>query len=597
MGCNCSGSSEINTSTCAETPCVPQTVGLGCQKCGCGTCQCDQSSQASPTPYYNASPGIQECHKQVTIQQSFVTSISTSSSFNMPACNATGVLILPGLQKIQVGSYLWNATYGYLKVISFDYLSSQVVITNECQTGNASPGTAVPACTLFNVVDPPCASTGTGQIGVFLAVDFIAPNIGNCIDIQVTGIAGLTIGQNVQVGSGVYNLTAIISPTIITICNTGSGVVHGTLVQAKDTTGQYITPITPLSTNACDNAAQTSGAILTCHNGTQAPLDALAVGMVPVVTDATTNEVQFQLLDVPTQVCTTMTSCLNLLNGVVTYTIVVADSSVFNEGELIVIQVPGYEDARWVVQDITNPTHIVITKTTPQTTNDQIGCNQAPVCVAPCCEQILNGFGVCKADWSTAFKDEVEHVDGANETGTLTAPGTKVGATRSVTVTNNTCNPMTVLVHFDYLVRGYLDAATGDYAQYGFNCYFGADTKVIGGTPAPVQALALDKINDVCTTRFNVEDEEKICSHVQPVYTDTYHQCATYTVAPGYILQVDAHAEFQLNAYPLIAGEPNICMCFCTHDEQGVTYGTFHVQYLETKVYAQGLSLQQAVTP
>lgn len=389
---------EINTLTCGvATQCSTPVVGTcSTTRCSCNSnpCQCGTGAciTSAPTPFYNQAGGVQENHNTTVIQQSFIASIATNSSFNVPACDENATITLPGLQKIQIGSYLWSAFYGYFQVISFDYVSNQVVIKNVCiakcdGSAYASPGTLVPACSLFNVTDPPCSSNGGGQFGIFLAIDFVAPANGNCIDIAVTEVAGLVLGQNVQISSGIYRVSAIIDSSTITICNDGDGVVPGTIVVAKDSNNQFITPITPLSTNACTNPETVSGALLVCHNNVQSPLSGPVVGQVPVLIDTTTNEVQFQTLAIPVEVCTLIDADITLVIGTITYTVLVADSTIFTLGDVVVIHFGVYESDRWVVTILPDPTHVTIQKTTTQTINDVIPSG-SQICIAPCCDQL-----------------------------------------------------------------------------------------------------------------------------------------------------------------------------------------------------------------
>lgn len=161
MTCNCNDeSNESNATECSETcptTCATQTF---VNSCGCNTgCGCNPSTPGTAVPYYNAAAGCEEVHKRVCIQSQYVTGISISNTFNMPACGQTAVLIIPGLQLINIGVYLWNTTYGYLKVTEFDFATSSVVVENECLQGNAAPGTTIPACTVFTIVDQPNLAT------------------------------------------------------------------------------------------------------------------------------------------------------------------------------------------------------------------------------------------------------------------------------------------------------------------------------------------------------------------------------------------------------------------------------------------------------
>lgn len=122
--------------------------------CGCGftsDCGCGNGS----APYYNQASAIQETHCQSVTNILYSASLSCGSAFVMPTCNHEVVINFPSLYQIQIGSYLWNATYGYLLVTGFNQISQQVTAMNECQVANAAPGTVIPRCTLFNVVGPP----------------------------------------------------------------------------------------------------------------------------------------------------------------------------------------------------------------------------------------------------------------------------------------------------------------------------------------------------------------------------------------------------------------------------------------------------------
>lgn len=250
MGCNCGNS--IGSLTCGGSqPCDPDVVD-GCNpltNCRCGTnpCQCGQRGFATPTPYYATSKAVQENHNTTIIQQVFVAALSNDNSFNIPACNNTAVITIAGLVKIQIGSYLWNANYGYLKVVSFDYLTSQVTVMNDCSLGSATVGVTVPPCTMFNLTDPPCNCPGALPSGPYLAVDFTAPAVGDCLAITVTSTVGIQNGTVVSIGTGTYVVNSIVSSTSIRICNTGAGVIPGAIVYAKDIFGSFITPILVLA--------------------------------------------------------------------------------------------------------------------------------------------------------------------------------------------------------------------------------------------------------------------------------------------------------------------------------------------------------------
>lgn len=404
MVCSCNtndGTGEVNEINTGEDACnaaaacsapavapVPCTAYTSCS-CGCDPCQCQSAQTATPLPFYNQAPSCQESHTQVLMQQNFITAISTGYAFNMPACNAAISISIPGVQQLLVGGYLWNSVYGYLKVISFDYETARATVVNECQVGNAAPGTEIPSCTLFNVVDPPFEPTDECGEGSFLTVDFVAPAVGSSVSISVTNLIGLTLGSVVQVSTGAYTITAILSANSITLKNNGLGVTPGTTVHAYDSQGHCITPITPYSANPCSKTVVDTGALVVCHGGVSTTLNAASVGQVPVCIDETTNEVEFQTLDIPITICTYLTACLNLVSGTTTYVIVVDDSSDFAVGDLVIIKDPinNVDAIRWVVTDIVDGTHIEIHDLAAQTLNYTV-LQDIPVCHVPCCEQL-----------------------------------------------------------------------------------------------------------------------------------------------------------------------------------------------------------------
>lgn len=553
--------------------------GSGC--CDSNKCGCVKPQTAVPMPYYEQACEVQECHTEQVIYEAYATAIKTGSTFNIPACDATATITIPGLKNIQVGAYIWNATYGYFKVESFDYLASQIVVRNECQVGNEAAGTSVPACTLFTVTDPPQDSS-SGQLGVFVAVDFVAPAIGNCIPISVTSVAGLTIGENVQISSGIYRVSAINNSTTITICNDGSGVVFGTTIYAKDGSGLYITPVTPLSSNACENTPNTTGALLSCKANVQAPLQGTALGQIPVLINPATGEAQYQSLDLPTSVCTTMASCLNLLAGTDTYTIVVDNSGIFVLGDIVIIHDAITETMRWEVTGIPDASHVQITSLDPIVVSAEVGCDNAPVCLAPCCEQLQAGTQICTYDWSAAFKSEADHVDGASEAGTLESPAegntnTFTGTGRSVILTNETCNPMPVLVHWDYLVVGTLkisqaftsDEAYGcDHALISFRPFTGADIVAIAAAfPAPVYTLVSNLYKSYAGANPGSADYR---------VSETFHFTELYTVPANSKINIYGRLDLVYEHYettildPLITGDMTITSCITRIHAEGV---------------------------
>jgi hypothetical protein len=83
-----------------------------------------------------------------------VAAFYTENSWNIPLSGAQAILNVPTLADVVVGSLIWNPTYGYFRVISFNSILNQIVIINDNTSGNAAPGTVVPAYTNFTTTTP-----------------------------------------------------------------------------------------------------------------------------------------------------------------------------------------------------------------------------------------------------------------------------------------------------------------------------------------------------------------------------------------------------------------------------------------------------------
>ena len=222
------------------------------RRCASNSC-CQNTVQATPTPFYNCGSPCQESHQQkITIQEFFVD-VNIQDSWNIPACGSSATVVANSLKSIVVGSYLWNPDYGYFEVSAFNAGTGQVTLINHCDDGNSSAGTNVPSCTNFTVTVPP---VNTESSNVCVAIDFTAPDVGDCIDITLTTTTGLTVADTVQIGSGFYFVQELKPNAIITICNRGDGIAPGTPVIARDTNGDYQYCLTVVSVNPCDRDPQ-----------------------------------------------------------------------------------------------------------------------------------------------------------------------------------------------------------------------------------------------------------------------------------------------------------------------------------------------------
>jgi len=361
-----------------------------CNSCGQSPCECLQASNPGcntpcgspvPQPFYAVGCEQQHCNPQLVPAYA---GVKVTDSFNMPACGQSASVTVPNLLGLPVGSYLWNVGVGYLKVVAVNLLDNTVTLQNDCTAGNIAPGSTVAACTNFVVTPtPPTSGAGPGQTGVFVAIDFTAPNNGSCIIITVTSVNGLSVGKNVSIGSGVYRVQSIPSATLLEICNDGAGITPGSPVIAKNGSGQYQYPITLIDTNACTNTAVEEGKLVVCKDNIQQPLLATAAGQIPVAQD-TEGNVKMMTLDVPTRTCTTILCCLVLVPGTLSYTITVSDTSEFFVGDVAQI---GTRSDRWTITAIIDGTHLQATTDTnpPAVTTIAVATS---FCIIDCCEDL-----------------------------------------------------------------------------------------------------------------------------------------------------------------------------------------------------------------
>ena len=603
MACNCNdtqGSTEINTSTCTTQPACTSNVNSACN-CGCSPCQCNTSQTSVPTPFFNASCNVQECHTKTVVQQTFITTVSTGKAFNMPACGASITILIPGLQKIQVGSYLWNATYGYLYVVSFNFLTSQVTVRNDCTSGNAAAGTLIPACTLFNVVDPPFETdSGCGGPGVFVLVDFVIPAVSGSTNLTVSSVVGLAVGMVVQIVTGTYTVSAIADAITITITNdTGGGGTPGATISAKDINGHCIVPVTPLIETPCTETPVAKGAIVVCENGIPSTLDAESVGQVPVVVDATTNEVQFQTLDLPIEVCSYLTSCATIVGSGVgtTAALLVHDCTIFSVGDLVVIHYSGLENIRWVITNIVpsfapppahpNEGHLYITSL------DAVGDvyslpELTEVCAAPCCDQvqhdIASGRYICDYDWSSA-QSTIYKTNTVNNAGTITIavapipvpqyfPGTQI----YVEFINNTCNSLDIHVSIDYYVYGeFIDAQLDDLFNIRSLAYIDTgDALLLDPYPAPANVLILPGKKYLEAVAACVDPAEDFRYPFDHLFTYNL----AYRILAGHKYIIRAKLDFYYDCYTRPLG--------------GVASNTLDLQFNEVRINGIGVAVQAA---
>lgn len=284
--CGCSCGNPTCGGCCNQTVVQPYTVNpCTPSSTNCGT------NLPTPAPYYQCAPQCQENHCQEIQTFLYATAICVNFAWNVPECGQTATLYFSDVRVLPVGAYIWHADFGYFEILSFDSRTGQVVVLNPCLDGNAAPGTNIPACTCFVVTDPPAEIPDPDNPCV--AIDFTAPAIDVPLDITVTSTDGLEVGSLVAIGSGIYFLQAIVSPTIITIVNQGQGITPGTPVIARDAAGNLQYCLVSTAINACTKDVVESGVVLACNENETVPLGGATVGHVLTLQNAGTDVAAF----------------------------------------------------------------------------------------------------------------------------------------------------------------------------------------------------------------------------------------------------------------------------------------------------------------
>lgn len=404
----------MSCTTCgSNVPCGCSSTTTACVYCyqaGCsGGCQsssnrlCGNVVPAAPQPYYTCAPSCQESNTQKIIVNQFAAALKVVNSWNVPACGLSATLSIPGLINVTIGSYLWNATYGYFEITAFDSGLQQVTVVNNCNEGNAVAGTAVPACTDFLNAAPPAVDDNTGTPCV--AIDFTAPAVSACIDITLNNTTGVLAGDVVQIGSGFYRVAEVKPNDIINICNDGDGITPGTSVIALDASGNFNYCLQIISTSPCDRDVVENAAVVVCNTEGQTttihmPEDAwilegtLAQG---------TNFVGAIPLGLP-PFCTRLTAPLNIVASTASMALVVSDTSGYLSGDIL--QIAGYQNTagipnyRLTVTSVADSTHVTGTMDPVPPASVTIPTNTV-VCRIGCCELLQNQLDAIVQTFST----------------------------------------------------------------------------------------------------------------------------------------------------------------------------------------------------
>jgi len=253
------------------------TCNCGSPNCNGGCGQCNPAGHLVPQPFYKDAKVCKQDHTQNIIVNQYALGLEVASSWNIPGCGASASLSVPGTTSAPIGAFIWNRAFGYFEIVGFDANTQIISVQNPCIANNLAPGSQVPSCTIFTISPPPCCAD-IDQTGVFLKYDFTAPADGQCTDITLTSEIGLSTNNQVEIGSGIYNLSAIKANNVVTICNDGNGITPGTPVIAQNAAGQYQYPIGIIFTNPCTLDPVTLGTVIICDGSGQSKLTGASVG-------------------------------------------------------------------------------------------------------------------------------------------------------------------------------------------------------------------------------------------------------------------------------------------------------------------------------
>lgn len=443
---------------------------MGCSRCGNSGCG-GGSSCCGNTVSLHRSTGSGSCasacpedHTQYICDEKFNTTVVIANSWNIPDCGESAVLAAGDIGHVHEGSYLWSADYGYYEITAHDKVAGEITVKNNCTSGNEDAGTQVPAGSSFIVSDPPASSVSAqASLYPFVAVSFTAPNVGVPTLVSVTNVNGLSIGKNVNIGSGTYLLTGISDANTIEIENTGSGITPGTAVNAVNSGGDLQYPVILIDANPCTNDATESGSVIGCASGVLTPFDVPYVGSVLVGTDAVNNLAEFQLLDLPTRTCSPINNCcVTLVPGTYSYVIPVGDSSIYQVGDLVQL---GSRSDRFTITEIIDSGNIRATVDTNPSSIQVIPAGTS-VCLAGCCElvsaqlqEIIDSFDGELSPCSD-FQNRVILVAGNTlaplPVGTLSNSNQNMDSVTEFTFENESaCREMMVLISLPIIIRGF----------------------------------------------------------------------------------------------------------------------------------------------
>lgn len=181
--------------------------------CGCTKPKCSTTSTCS----------CSSCTSSSTNCATVCTALVVSNSWNVPACGASAILSVAGLTTVLIGSYVYSPSYGWFRISAFDSVNAQITVVNDCLSGNASPGSVVPALTTFIFGAPPAYDSFAFVITNAWAVPACAASV----VLDTAGLETVLIGSYIWLsGYGYFRITAFDSInqelTVVNDCTSGN---------------------------------------------------------------------------------------------------------------------------------------------------------------------------------------------------------------------------------------------------------------------------------------------------------------------------------------------------------------------------------------
>lgn len=509
MGCNCSGPCDCGDESaviteCDGVPVISQTMPIA------NGSRCEprqENALMTRTPFYvqTENPACFENHCSDGNVE-LIGSLKADGSFGMPMVNTeTADMKVCGVSQILVGAYLWNALYGYLRIVSFSLDSQLIQLKNEGQSGNAPVGTKVPDGTLFVLTGPPAGGTGSvlSNIYPYLTADFIAPNVSVPATMKVSNVNGLAVGKNFTVASGTYRLEAVIDSETITVVNDGQGVTPTTVVYAKNAaTQQYQYQLIIIDVNPCTNEVVTDGKLLACKDGVTQPITGVSVGSVFVLADPVTGDGAFQVLQVPTRTCNALLEPIILTSGNPNATAKLGDTSVFIVGNVLQF---GTRTDRFTVGSIVDANYMTGTfSPTPGTTSSIPAGTSA--CTIDCCEDNAANIGANRAASGTVASAAFAPVGLVQTDGTVLE-----GFDSDVIIVNDSPSKvMRVIMVTDFILRLVATGVAANYFKYQHAPRVGFGIGAIGTVPPPTlgDTAILDSQLIIAATQTEFKDSK-----------------------------------------------------------------------------------------